>query len=218
MIFDHASRKPPPTVHQSLAVSFTDRANLLTLAGLALGGVSIRLCLSGDLCAALIAICFAALADLLDGPVSRLTSRQPDAPVIGGNLDSLSDMMNYGVAMPLLVTRSNPQCQIDPFLFLACSLLVAIRLAIFNSMASEERVYVGLPAPHVVMFVPAAYLLGYYWGGDSSGYLMRTVLFCCIVLYVAPIRFPRPSVLFYAVCLGLFVLYVSSLFAVRFVS
>ena len=69
--------------------------NMLTLIGVCIGLTSIRFALDGRFELAIIAILFAALIDGLDGRIARLirgTSK------VGKELDSLTDMISFGVA------------------------------------------------------------------------------------------------------------------------
>ena len=69
--------------------------NMLTLIGVCIGLTSIRFALDGKFEFAIIAILFAALIDGLDGRIARLirgTSK------VGKELDSLTDMISFGVA------------------------------------------------------------------------------------------------------------------------
>ena len=69
--------------------------NMLTLIGVCIGLTSIRFALDGRYELAVIAILFAAIIDGLDGRIARLirgTSK------VGKELDSLTDMISFGVA------------------------------------------------------------------------------------------------------------------------
>ncbi len=69
--------------------------NMLTLIGVCIGLTSIRFALDGRYELAIIAIIFGALIDGLDGRIARLirgTSK------VGKELDSLTDMISFGVA------------------------------------------------------------------------------------------------------------------------
>jgi CDP-diacylglycerol--serine O-phosphatidyltransferase len=80
--------------------------NLFTLSNVFSGFVSISLSASGqggtDLYLAALAICFGFFFDTFDGRVARLTKTQTD---LGRDLDSLSDVVTFGVAPALLVYK-----------------------------------------------------------------------------------------------------------------
>ena len=69
--------------------------NMLTLIGVCIGLTSIRFSFNGQFDLAIIAIIFAALIDGLDGRIARLIK---GTSKVGKELDSLTDMISYGVA------------------------------------------------------------------------------------------------------------------------
>ena len=69
--------------------------NMLTLMGVCIGLSSIRFALDGRFEIAIIAIIFAALIDGLDGRIARLIK---GTSKVGKELDSLTDMISFGVA------------------------------------------------------------------------------------------------------------------------
>ena len=69
--------------------------NMLTLIGVCIGLTSIRFALDEKYEIAIIAILFAALIDGLDGRIARLIK---GTSKVGKELDSLTDMISFGVA------------------------------------------------------------------------------------------------------------------------
>ena len=76
--------------------------NMLTLIGVCIGLTSIRFALDEKFEFAIIAIIFAALIDGLDGRIARLIKATSK---VGKELDSLTDMISFGVA-PAFITVS----------------------------------------------------------------------------------------------------------------
>jgi CDP-diacylglycerol---serine O-phosphatidyltransferase len=80
--------------------------NLFTLSNVFCGFISVSLSASGqggtDLYLAALAICFGFFFDTFDGRVARLTKTQTD---LGRDLDSLSDVITFGVAPAMLVYK-----------------------------------------------------------------------------------------------------------------
>jgi CDP-diacylglycerol--serine O-phosphatidyltransferase len=88
------------------------------------------------------------LLDMLDGRIARLTGT---ASEFGGELDSLADVISFGVAPALLAYRwafdALPRFGwLTAFLFVVCG---ALRLARFNVQRHtvDTRYFVGLPIP-----------------------------------------------------------------------
>ena len=78
--------------------------NMLTLIGVCIGLTSIRFALEGRFEFAIIAIIFAAVIDGLDGRIARLIK---GTSKVGKELDSLTDMISFGVAQLLLCIFGN---------------------------------------------------------------------------------------------------------------
>jgi CDP-diacylglycerol--serine O-phosphatidyltransferase len=90
----------------------------------------------------------AILLDMLDGRIARLTGTTSE---FGGELDSLADVISFGVAPALLAYRwafaGMPRLGwLIAFLFVVCG---ALRLARFNVQRHtvDTRYFVGLPIP-----------------------------------------------------------------------
>ncbi len=121
--------------------------NLFTLTALFAGFYSIVAAMKGRFELAAIAIFIAMLLDALDGRVARLTNTQTN---FGAELDSLSDMVSFGVAPALLcyawsLTSLGKIGWLAAFVFAAT---VALRLARFNTRKSvDKRYFQGLACP-----------------------------------------------------------------------
>lgn len=104
------------------------------------------------------AIVAAAVFDLLDGRVARLTHTESE---FGAQYDSLSDVISFGVAPGILLYEwalkpFGRMGWIASFAFAACG---ALRLARFNVQKSEERFHFqGLPIPMAAGIVASAVL------------------------------------------------------------
>ena len=130
--------------------------NLFTVSSIFCGFYAITLC-SGEatpvqLYQAALAIFFGIFFDGFDGRVARLTKTQS---MFGQELDSLADVISFGVAPGILIYKWALQGLGMPglivsFIFAACG---ALRLARFNVLAirnphgGSSRFFVGMPIP-----------------------------------------------------------------------
>ena len=121
--------------------------NMFTVANLALGIISIILVFNGYLDWAAIMVIFAMLTDGLDGRVARALNVSSE---FGKELDSLSDVISFGVAPAFIMYVVGFQ-DINPALgwiitaiFPICG---ALRLARFNVVAGTPGYFIGLPIP-----------------------------------------------------------------------
>lgn len=128
--------------------------NALTLCGLFLGFYAILSAINGKFIHAAWAIILANIFDGLDGLVARLTKTTTK---FGIELDSLSDLVTFGVAPSILIYMF----ALDDFgrigfavcfLFVACG---ALRLARFNVQTSILKSFKGLPTPGAATLIAA---------------------------------------------------------------
>ena len=125
--------------------------NMLTLIGVCIGLTSIRFALDGKFEFAIIAIIFAALIDGLDGRIARLIK---GTSKVGKELDSLTDMISFGVA-PAFIMYFWKLNTLERFGWLLCLIYVicvALRLARFNINSNQEpswrdNFFEGVPSP-----------------------------------------------------------------------
>ncbi len=125
--------------------------NMLTLIGVCIGLTSIRFALDGRFELAIIAIIFAALIDGLDGRIARLIK---GTSKVGKELDSLTDMISFGVA-PAFIMYFWKLNTLERFGWLLCLIYVicvALRLARFNVNSNQEiswrdNFFEGVPSP-----------------------------------------------------------------------
>ena len=125
--------------------------NMLTLIGVCIGLTSIRFALDGKFEFAIIAIIFAALIDGLDGRIARLIK---GTSKVGKELDSLTDMISFGVA-PAFIMYFWKLNTLGRFGWLVCLIYVicvALRLARFNVNSDQDpswrdNFFEGVPSP-----------------------------------------------------------------------
>ena len=125
--------------------------NMLTLIGVCIGLTSIRFALDEKFELAIIAIIFAALIDGLDGRIARLIK---GTSKVGKELDSLTDMISFGVAPAFIMYFWNLN-SLGRFGWLLCLIFVicvALRLARFNINSSQDsswkdNFFEGVPSP-----------------------------------------------------------------------
>lgn len=197
--------------------------NVITAFGLACGLFAIfKTFLSdgrGDLYltmqAAAILIILAAVADIADGAVARLVKAESE---FGGQFDSLSDAVTFGVAPPLLALKSISGFAINPiliFLIVIASMIYSLcgvlRLVRFNIKSKEaqnnpelkkeeKKNFTGLPIPAAASAAISATLLlispifkEYFHISDDT----RAIILICMLIvigYFMVSRWKFPSV------------------------
>ncbi len=142
--------------------------NSITLLNLTSGIVSVYFGVKGtpaDLALAGIFIFMGAVFDFFDGFTARLLRVKSD---IGLQLDSLSDMVTFGVAPGFIIFRmigmshGNPVAEgIDflPYLAIMVPWMSALRLAKFNIDETQTTSFKGLPTPALAILIASLPLI-----------------------------------------------------------
>jgi CDP-diacylglycerol--serine O-phosphatidyltransferase len=133
--------------------------NTFTCCNLFFGCVASVMALQGHYQPAFLFIVVSALFDFLDGMMARLLHAYSD---IGKDLDSLSDVVSFGVAPSLMVysllsTLRYPDYLLPvapylPYFAFLIAVFSALRLAKFNNDPRQSHSFIGLPVPANALF------------------------------------------------------------------
>jgi len=165
--------------------------NTITLCGMFSGFYSILASVKGDFVVASWAIVVAMVFDGLDGWVARRTH---STTRFGIELDSLSDVIAFGVAPAVLffrwdLIRFKRLGWAVAFLYVACG---ALRLARFNVQmgSTEKKSFTGLPIPGAAL-VAASMVLFYneIEIRPQRSYLILALAFSLALLMVSTINY-----------------------------
>jgi CDP-diacylglycerol---serine O-phosphatidyltransferase len=140
--------------------------NAVTLAALFAGFYAIVSAMNGRFEMAAVGIFCAAILDSLDGRVARMTNTQS---AFGEQMDSLCDMVSFGLAPALIVYEWSLKGLgkvgwLAAFIY--CS-AAALRLARFNTNIGivDKRFFQGMPSP-----AAAALVIGLIYVMDDAGF------------------------------------------------
>jgi CDP-diacylglycerol--serine O-phosphatidyltransferase len=134
--------------------------NIITSLNLISGLIAITLIFDKNFLMAGVLIVIAAVFDFLDGMAARLLDARSE---FGKQLDSLADVVSFGVAPGLLIFQMiSIHCAgscnileksgIAPYFALLIPLCAALRLAKFNIDIRQEEHFIGLPTPANALF------------------------------------------------------------------
>jgi CDP-diacylglycerol--serine O-phosphatidyltransferase len=150
---------------------------------------------------AAIAILAGMVCDALDGRVARLTGA---ASSFGAELDSLADVVTFGVA-PALLAKSIAQAslpdlspRVATMLAIVYTIGAALRLARYNVESNrvaepghETRVFRGLPSPGAAGVLATLALLHADYGLDAIAIALLVSAPVCGVLMVSRLAYPH---------------------------
>ena len=189
--------------------------NLVTASNLIMGVYAILLALftlsSGDfsqkrMSQAAMYVFYGMIFDVFDGFVARLTKTSSH---FGMELDSLADLVSFGVAPTVLTyvfilkDAPEPFRKIGVFCCMIYTCCAALRLARFNAQIEDEgKTFSGIPTPEAAGVIISYLLLvghGYlnpevsYFDRLLQHYVMPIAPMVLGLLMVATMRFPAPA-------------------------
>ena len=160
--------------------------NFITCLNVFSGCIAVLLAFKGNYQGAMVAIFIAALFDFMDGMAARLLNAYSP---MGKELDSLADVMSFGLAPGAIVFSLLTQATGNewlPYLAFIIPIFSALRLAKFNLDERQTSSFIGLPTPANAIF----------WSGLAfsfsaffivNGWLLITLILFFSFLLVAEI-------------------------------
>ncbi|MDD3878198.1 MAG: CDP-diacylglycerol--serine O-phosphatidyltransferase [Bacteroidales bacterium] len=150
--------------------------NLATLLNLLTGCLSVVFAFNGDLHIAAYLIGIATIFDFLDGFLARLLKAYSE---FGKQLDSLSDLISFGLAPSVIIyqlfIRSNQlpslilfDINLIPLTAFLITLFSAMRLAKFNIDERQSDSFIGLPTPANAILIASFPLISMQYADNNE--------------------------------------------------
>ena len=207
---------PVQSCRGSILAHATDLANVFTLAGLFCAVLGIYFAVRGVFAAAMIAMLWSTFFDWFDGPIARrMKGRTDELHALGGQLDSLVDIVSGGVC-PAIVLLSFSD--FSPWFVPGAFALVAagvLRLSYFNVFGLEsDNTYLGLSIDHNAIFLALVFLLEGFVSRNTFSIVLYAAVVVLAVLNVLPFRMPKVGGRWYYM-FSVFVVLLSALYGWR---
>ena len=180
-------------------LGFYNYTVIMTYIGTLFGISGIACVINGNIHSALLCLMAAGFCDMFDGKIASTMKRTVQEKRFGIQIDSLSDLICFGVLPALIVftaSASNAVIFVIAAVYILCAL---IRLAWFNvdeeerqnSSDGQREYYYGLPVTTSALFLPI--LLGL---GELRGWwlapLGAVVLAAMSLAFLTPFRIKKP--------------------------
>jgi archaetidylserine synthase len=169
--------------------SYTSIADIVSIANASSGFLAVVMVTTGNFVLAAKFILIAVIFDALDGWVARKLNRE-DEFGFGKNVDSLSDIISFGVAPGMLLYALNLSYGIS-YLGILIALLIVIcgilRLSRFNVItgASDDK-FIGLPIPSTALILGSFYLSGFF-----NANLALIIMAVVSLFMISTIKYPK---------------------------
>jgi CDP-diacylglycerol--serine O-phosphatidyltransferase len=179
----------PPSI---LSLAF-DLPNICSLVGLFSALLALFFALTGNYPAAMIGLIWAVFFDWNDGKIARkMKGRTAVQGQIGGQVDSLIDIVSFGVCPAVILLSYG---NYDPILLPGAFLIIAagvLRLSYFNVFGlGGESTYLGLAYDNNAIILVFVFLLESFMATAAFTIVLYITLIVLAALNVAPIRTPK---------------------------
>ncbi len=185
---DTSSNKTPSML------SFTkDLPNICSLVGLLSALLGIYFAVLGNFSASMIGFIWAVLFDWTDGIIARrMKDRNEDQKAFGGQLDSLIDLVSFGVGPAVILLsygKFSPWFLPGAFIIVAA---IAIRLSYFNVFGLVDKsTYMGLAADNNIIILAFAFLFNGHISQTAFTIFLYVLIVALAFFNVAPVRTPK---------------------------
>lgn len=181
-------------------IGFINLANVITLGGLCSAAIAIFSAANHNYCLALTFFLIAGICDMTDGTAARKSkkSRTDRVKVYGIQLDSLCDMVSFGVTPCLISWFLGYDSFLDIIVYLLFFIASATRLAYFNTLTMENKDlsskhFIGMPIPFSCFSTAfLMMLLSFGISPSAMAWAFRFVFLLVAMLYVLRVKIPKP--------------------------
>lgn len=181
-----------------LMIGFYDYTVILTYLGALFGLLGISMSIHGLYVNAILCMAGALVCDTLDGIVARgKKNRTRGEMLFGIQIDSLCDLLSFGVCPAVLFYMLGMRSFLDMALLGGYCLCCVIRLGYFNVLALEAELgtkgdFHGLPVVCLDVMVPAVYLLFRLIPDAYALWVLRLAAAVFGFLYILDFKVKKP--------------------------
>jgi len=182
-------------------IGFYDYTTILTYLNLVSGVTGIFMAMKGNPLLAIVCLLVSGLCDMFDGKVARSKkNRSKNEKDYGIQLDSLCDIVSFGVLPITIGYAIGLKKEIYIIVFALYLLGALIRLAYFNMLENvrqitiipKEKSYIGLPVTSAALIFPFTYIFKNITGSYFI-YIYLTVMLVVAILFVCKIKIKKPG-------------------------
>ena len=174
--------------------NFIATSDIISLLNMSSGFLSILCSINNYFELSAILMIIAIMFDSTDGWVARKTNRN-DSLGFGKNIDSLSDVVSFGVAPAVFIYTSINTTSIPlQLIVILVSLLIVVcgvlRLTRYNVIADHVKTsdFIGFPIPGISFIIATYYLSGLY-----NSYLALIFSIITSILMISNVKYPKFS-------------------------
>ena len=179
-------------IENTKITSFFALSDAVSLMNMLSGFISIILSINGYFTLASIAMMFALMFDSVDGWVARKINRN-DQYGFGKNIDSLSDVVSFGLAPAILLYSVSKTITNSPeiLVIIVCAIMIAcgvLRLTRYNAIREhiDFKGFIGFPIPGISII-----LVSYYLSGLFNIYIALILMFITSLFMISNFKYKK---------------------------
>lgn len=183
-------------------IGFYDYTVVLTYLSLVSSVFGMTRAIHGDYKLAIFCLAFSGICDAFDGRVARTKkNRTDDEKAFGIQLDSLCDMVCFGVFPALICYLLGVRGVLGVALVMFYCLCAAARLGFFNVLEGKRqqlegganKTYRGLPVTSIAFILPLTFWLQFVLPELAFFILLHLVMLVVGFLFILDFPMPKPS-------------------------
>lgn len=183
-------------------IGFYDYTVILTYASLLSAVVGMMMASNGRFTAAVLCLLVSGICDAFDGMVARTKkNRTDDEKSFGIQLDSLCDVVSFGVFPAFLCYHMGVDGVIGGCLMFLYCMCAVIRLAFFNVMEGKRqqteggsnKTYRGLPVTSISIIFPVIYVARFILPATLFAVVLHILLAVVAFLFILDFSVKKPD-------------------------
>lgn len=178
-------------------IGFYRQCDLLTMTGTTLSFIGLLMVLNGHYTIAAFCLLLSGICDGFDGKLARMHKSTKDEQNYGVQLDSLSDVICFGV-LPAVITAQICDNIIGYIISAVYMLCGVVRLAYFNMLAASPKhkkgIYIGVPITIISIAFPIIMFIVRFINYEALRYVLPILLAIFAILFVARIEIKKVDV------------------------
>lgn len=178
-------------------IGYFRKCDLITMLGTSLGFLGITFSFKSQYSLAIICLILCGICDAFDGTIARKYKYSNEAKEYGVQLDSLSDVICFGI-FPAVLTVSLNNSTISIIICIIYMLCGVIRLAYFNMLhttnTGKKGIYIGIPITVIAGIYPLSYIIFKTINFSLLKLIMPYILLITGLLFISKIEIKKPDV------------------------
>ncbi len=176
-----------------------NKSVILSYIGLVFGVLGIYSAMNRDFNNAFVCFVIAGVCDMFDGKIARACKRTEDEKQFGIELDSLIDIVNFGILPVIIFLSLGYDAWYQVIIYSFFMITQVARLAFFNITATEVardkpvKNYRGLPVTSTAIILPIVFLLRSYIDNNCFEIIFTLTLLITSVLHIYDFKVFKPK-------------------------